>query len=259
MNGYFWARLRGALLLLAFALYGGATQAQEAPDLVGLNIAGAGFASGVLPGKHGTNYFFPRKGYFAGWQSKGIRTIRFSIIWERLQPTLNGELDNLYAGLLAGTFDEAAIYGMRVILDIHNYGRFRGEVIGTPAVPIAAYQDLMERIARRWGNHQALYGYDIMNEPYGSADAYWPAVAQAGIDAVRKHDHKSLLFIEGRSWSSSARWPRLNDDLLALHDPADKLVFSAHAYIDQNASGLYKQAPAGFVRFETGVARWANH
>lgn len=255
MKGRFWARLRVALLLVACGLYGGAAQAQEAPDLVGLNIAGAGFASGVLPGKHGTNYFFPRKGYFAGWQAKGIRTIRFSIIWERLQPALNGELDSLYAGLLDGTFDEAAIYGMRVILDIHNYGRFRGKVIGTPEVPIAAYQDLMERIARRWGNHQALYAYDIMNEPYGAADAYWPAVAQAGIDAVRRHDRKSLLLIEGRSWSSAARWPRLNDDLLALRDPADKLVFSAHAYIDQNSSGLYKQAPGADFDPMAGVKR----
>lgn len=266
MKVLFLTRLWAGLLLIVCGLYGGTVQSQESPDLVGLNIAGAGFASGVLPGKHGTNYFFPREGYFASWQTKGIRTIRFSIIWERLQPTLHAELDSLYAGLLERTFDEAAIYGIRVILDIHNYGRFRDNVIGTPAVPIDAYQDLMERIASRWGAHQALYAYDIMNEPYGEADDYWFAVAQAGIDAVRKYDGDSLLLIEGRSWSSAARWPRLNDDLLALHDPADKLVFSAHAYIDQNSSGLYKQPPpedfdpmAGVKRVEPFVQWLIKH
>lgn len=249
-------RMGSSVLVCTLTLSAAAITAQErAVDLVGLNIAGAGFASGVIPGKHGTNYFFPPEGYFEKWKSRGIRTIRFSIIWERLQPELNAELDEHYSLLLDSMFEQAADNDIQVILDVHNYARFQGEPIGTPAVPISAYQDLMERIARRWSNYAALYAYDIMNEPYGTANELWPTVAQAGIDGIRKYDSSRPLFIEGRSWSSSYRWPQHNDPLLALQDPADNLIFSAHAYIDQGSGGHYKEGPGDDFDLMSGVKR----
>lgn len=249
-----WSRVGFFVCTLTLSIV--STSAEDgAVDLLGLNIAGAGFASGVIPGKHGTNYFFPRDGYFEKWRSRGIRTIRFSIIWERLQPELNAELDENYSLLLDGMFEQAAENDIQVILDIHNYARFQGKPIGTENVPISAYQDLMERIAKRWSSYAALYAYDIMNEPYGSADPYWPAVAQAGIDGIRKYDSSRPLLIEGRSWSSSYRWPQHNDPLLELQDPADKLIFSAHVYIDRDSSGHYKEGPGDDFDLMIGVKR----
>jgi endoglucanase len=89
-------------------------------DLVGLNIGGAAFSGNVIPGKYKTNYFFPAPGYFAKWKAKGIETLRFPIMWERLQPALNAELDEDYAELIDQTLQQAAQYDMRIILDIHN-------------------------------------------------------------------------------------------------------------------------------------------
>jgi endoglucanase len=249
-------RISSWLLPCTFSLFAAGLSAQEHPvDLIGLNIAGAGFASGVIPGKHGTNYFFPGEGYFDKWKARGIRTIRFSIIWERLQPELNAALDENYSLLMDRMFEQAAENDIRVILDVHNYSRFKGEIIGTSSVPISAYQDLMERIARRWSGYAALYAYDIMNEPYGAANEYWPTVAQAGIDGIRKYDRSRPLFIEGRAWSSSYNWPRLNEPLLALKDPADNLIFSAHAYVDSNSSGKYKEGPGDDFDPMAGVKR----
>lgn len=249
-------RMGRNFLMCTLILSAAGISAQEsAVDLVGLNIAGAGFASGVIPGKHGTNYFFPPEGYFEKWKERGIRTIRFSIIWERLQPELNAALDENYSLLLDRMFEQAAENDIRVILDVHNYSRFHGEVIGTENVPISAYQDLMERIARRWNGYAALHAYDIMNEPYGAANEHWPTVAQAGIDGIRKYDRSRPLIIEGRSWSSSYRWPQHNDPLLELQDPADNLIFSAHVYIDSNASGLYKEGPGDDFDLMAGVKR----
>ncbi|HAQ86611.1 MAG TPA: endoglucanase [Pseudomonas sp.] len=232
-------RSKGILLGLTVALWSAASYAENI-DLVGLNIGGAAFSGNVIPGKYKTNYFFPAPGYFAKWKAKGIETIRFPIMWERLQPALNAELDEDYAELIDQTLQQAAQYDMRIILDIHNYARYRKQLIGTEAVPISAYADLLERVAKRWKDEKGLYAYDIMNEPHG-ADEYWPAAAQAGIDAIRKHDQKRPLLIEGNFWSSSYRWPKFNDPLLQLEDPSDKLIFSAHLYIDKHGSGHYKE------------------
>lgn len=232
-------RSKGIILGLALTLVS-ATSVAENIDLVGLNIGGAAFSSGHIPGKYNTNYFFPKPGYLKQWREKGIKTIRFPIMWERLQGELNGELDEDYAGRIEEVFKQAAENDMRVILDIHNYARYRKQLIGTEAVPISAYQDLLERIAERWKDQDGLYAYDIMNEPHG-ADEYWPAAAQAGIDAIRKYDQQRPLLIEGNFWSSSFLWPKFNDPLLQLKDPSDKLIFSAHLYIDKHSSGQYKE------------------
>lgn len=232
-------RSKGIIFGLALAL-ASATSAAENIDLIGLNIGGAAFSSGHIPGKFDTNYFFPKPGYLKKWSDKGIKTIRFPILWERLQSELNGELDEEYAKRIEDIFKQAADHDMRVILDIHNYARYRKQIIGTDAVPISAYQDLLERIAKRWKDQEGLYAYDIMNEPHG-ADKYWPAAAQAGIDAIRKHDKNRPLLIEGNFWSSSYLWPKFNDPLLQLKDPSNKLIFSAHLYLDKHGSGQYKE------------------
>lgn len=246
-------RIRGVFFGLALVLGSAASQAENI-DLVGLNIGGPAFASNKLPGKLDTHYFFPAPDYLALWQEKGIRTLRFPILWERLQPTLNESLDEDYASRIDDFLQQAADHDMRVIIDIHNYARYRKQLIGSEAVPISAYADLLERVAQRWKDHPGLWAYDIMNEPHG-ADRYWPAAAQAGIDAIRRHDRERPLLIEGNFWSSSAHWPKLNDPLLELKDPSDKLIFSAHLYLDRQGSGLYRERIAEDIDPMIGVRR----
>lgn len=226
------------LLSAAFLSLALVAPVQAGVDLVGLNLSGAGFAPQVLPGVNGTNYIFPSAAHFQQWKARGVNFVRFPIIWERLQPTLNGSLDSTYAALIDQTFAYAAKYGLKVVLDLHNYMRYRGNIIGTSSVPYSAYQNIMTRIATRWRGQSALYGYDIMNEPH-DALAYWPTAAQYGINGVRSIDNTRPIFIEGNGWASSYYWPRYNDSLLALTDPANKLIFEAHTYFDADGGGAY--------------------
>jgi endoglucanase len=256
MKRLIWALILGQVWLTAICAHAAESSsgAQHMP-LVQMNIAGAGFAPQVIPGQAGTNYFFPEPGYLDQWKAKGIRVIRFSILWERLQPVLEGEFDPGYAGRVDALLKQAADRDIGVIIDIHNYGLYRDRLIGSPAVPLASYRNLLERVAERWHASRGLQGYDLMNEPHDGADAYWPEVAQAGIDAVRKHDPARPIYVEGRGWSSAANWPKVNAPLLLLKDPANRLIFSAHLYLDQNGSGTYKAPPGADFDLDTGVAR----
>ena len=116
-------------------------------DLVGINLSGAGFASHILPGVNGKNYIFPTEAYFSQWSARGIKLVRFPIIWERLQPQLGAPLDKDYAQLIDQTFDFARKHGIKLILDLHNYMRYRGTVIGTGAVSFDHYKDFLIRIS----------------------------------------------------------------------------------------------------------------
>lgn len=225
------------------------------PPLIHLNVAAAGFSPETLPGKEGTNYVFPDVSYLDKWQEGGIKVIRFSIIWERLQPVQKGPLDPVYAKGVDTFLEQAAKRKMAVIIDIHNYGRYYNKIIGTPDVPTASYKDLMKRVAKRWGTNPGTYGYDLMNEPYGDADKYWKVNAQAGIDSVRVYDQTHPIYVEGRAWSNTAMFPDLNADLLTLTDPSNNLVYSAHLYLDEGSSGQYASRINGSFDPMIGVNR----
>jgi len=171
-----------------------------------------------------------------------------------LQPRLFGELDETYAKLIDRTFSYAAKYDVKVILDLHNYARYRGGVIGTDAVPYTSYQDVTTKIARRWSAQSALYAYDIMNEPH-DATAYWPTAAQYGINGVRVVDATRPIMIEGNGWAEATRWPQWNDSLLNLKDPANNLIFEAHTYFDENAGGSYSNTDVSRLSVNYGVER----
>lgn len=227
---------------ITFALFCGVSQLSLAQstsvELIGINMSGAGFASHVLPGMNNRNYIFPTESHFKYWKAQGINTIRFPVIWERLQPTLNSNLEPGYTKLIDEVFALGNKYNIKIILDLHNYARYRGKIIGTETVPYSAYYDVMRKIALKWSNQKSLEGYDIMNEPH-DALAYWPTAAQHAINAVRTVDHVRPIYVEGSGWSGTSRWHYYNDPLLKLKDPANNIIFEGHVYFDENSGGNY--------------------
>ena len=139
-----------------------------------------------------------------------------------------------------------------MILDLHNYARYRGQLIGSPQVSYASYADVWKRLALTFQKHPALYGYDVMNEPHDT-QGLWPRAAQTAVDSIRTVDMKTPIFIAGDSWSSAQRWPQVNGDLL-IKDPADNLIYEAHIYFDEDSSGNYASGMKG-VHPMIGVER----
>lgn len=232
----------------------GAWAATPTP-MVQVNLSGAEFGGEKLPGKANYDYVFPTAAALDGWKAKGIQIVRLPVLWERLQPKLNEPLDATHVKEIDQVLKLAAARGMSVLIDIHNYGTYRGNVIGSSSVPVSAYGNLMWRIAQRWGANPGLHGYDIMNEPHDAADVNWVANAQAAITQIRRYDSAKPIYVEGRSWASAARWASESNTLLTLRDPKNNLVFSAHLYIDSDASGTYPTPPGDDFDLDIGVKR----
>ncbi len=61
---------------------------------------------------------------------------------------------------------------------------------------------------------------------------------QAAIDGIRAAGATSqYIFVEGNSWSGAWTWVDVNDNLKALTDPQDKIVYEMHQYLDSDGSG----------------------
>jgi Ca2+-binding RTX toxin-like protein len=206
--------------------------------MLGINLSGAEF--GGTAGKFGWNYTYPTLKEISFYAEQGLSLVRLPVRWERLQPTLGGELDKAELGRVKQFLDDAAKAGVQVIVDVHNFGDWNGKTIGSKDVPIAKFADFWTKLAGAIGDKPALLGYDLMNEPHGMpSETTWPEAAQAATDAIRKLGDKHTIFVEGESWAAASNWAA-NNPFLDVKDPLDKIVYEAHVYFDKNGSGTYQ-------------------
>ncbi|MFN3402563.1 MAG: Ig-like domain-containing protein [Cytophagaceae bacterium] len=203
----------------------------------GVNLAGMEFG-------HYTNpwYGVPSTATLDYYNSKGLKLVRLPFLWERAQPTLGGVLASTYMADMDRVIANCRARGMSVILDVHNYCRYRDNIIGASGSPvtIAHFADLWQRLATRYANETAVYAYDLMNEPHDMPSSnLWFNIAQAGINAIRRVDNNHIIMVEGDHWANAVYWNQYSDNLKNLVDPANKIVYQAHQYFDANGSGGY--------------------
>jgi aryl-phospho-beta-D-glucosidase BglC (GH1 family) len=205
--------------------------------MLGVNLSGAEF--GNVGGSYGTAYIYPNAAELDYYQSKGMELIRLPFLWERMQPSLNGALSSAELARMNTFLDAADARGMKVILDVQNFGRYNGQVIGSSAVPVSAFQDFWTKLANAVKGHASIEGYGLMNEPHdmGSPDR-WPAAAQAAVNGIRTVDMTHDIMVGGDGWGGAWSWKLYNNNLW-INDPANKIVYEAHQYFDHDSGGEY--------------------
>lgn len=192
---------------------------------------------------------------------KGVTLVRQAHAWEKNQPTLNGPLNLTQVNAEIASMKLAARSGIDVIFDLHNYMRYDRkwpkECVATlnggltsikrcnaggqssSQVPPGALANVWGQLAAKLVGTPGLAGYDLMNEPntlLGGSE-FWCSEAQSAIDAIRKIDHGTTIYVEGYNWASATGWSR-NNPCFPLADPNNNLIYEAHTYWD-NGSGRF--------------------
>jgi endoglucanase len=208
----------------------------------GVNISGLEMNPGTLPGTANTDYAVPTSDELAYYQGKGVNIIRLPILWERLQPGVlsgNSRLNEPYLALIKQVIGAANQLGMRVIVDLHNYGQYVGNKIGNGVLTSSQFANLWYQLAGVLTNVAGVAGYDIMNEPNGMPSAAaWPYAAQNAVSAIRFVDNHTHIYVEGDDWSTAPEWQNVNGHL-SINDPANRIIYSAHVYGDRDSSGTH--------------------
>ncbi|MFN0291938.1 cellulase family glycosylhydrolase [Pedobacter helvus] len=214
----------------------------KTPAPFGVNLAGAEFGEIGEP-----HYSYPTTAELDYFKQKGLKLFRLPFKWERIQPILNGNLDNEELTKMKTFVSAAQARGLLVILDLHNYGRRKISgteyIIGSAQLSTAHVADVWTRLANEFKSYKNIWGYGIMNEPHDMlASTPWASIAQTIITAIRSIDTETSILVGGDSWSSAQRWPTASNNLKDLIDPANKLIFEAHVYFDKDASGKYQNS-----------------
>jgi len=199
----------------------------------------------------------------------GMNSIRFLIEWAAVEPS-PGEYDDVYLYNVRTRLDWARDAGLLVVLDMHQdlYGEGFAGGNGAPpwtcdAARYAAYQpaadwflgylddnvvacfdglwtdpDLQDHYARAWahvadqlGDHDAVIGFEVINEPWQGSFAFDEFEERAlqpfyelVIPAVRKKAPHWLAFVEPMSMSNLGR------DSHLTKMPFDNVVYAPHSY-----------------------------
>ncbi|GHU68666.1 cellulase [Bacteroidia bacterium] len=234
-------------LLLSLIVFGQKTENPMLP--FGVNLAGAEFGHGSkMPGEVNQDYFYPTIEDLDYWQSKQLALLRVPFKWERIQHETFGELTKSEVDVMKKLLQEAGKRNMQIILDLHNYGRRKtgatDYIIGSDSLPIEAFSSFWGQLVQALkGYEKSIYGYGLINEPHDMlASTPWARIAQAAIIEIRKYDNSTPIIVGGNHWSSADRWVNVSDELKYLYDPAHKLIFEAHVYFDEDASGVYRRS-----------------
>jgi len=211
----------------------------------GVNLAGAEFGEEEMPGNLDQQYTYPNAAELDYYISKGLKLIRLPFRWERLQNELGGSLETENLNRIKEVVKMATDRNMQVLLDLHNYGRYRlnneDVIIGTnDQVSIANVKDFWIKFANEFKDETNIWGYGIMNEPNNMlSDTPWFSIAQEIINGIRTVDTKTTIVVGGDGWSSAERWIEESDNLKDLVDSSNNIIYEAHVYFDANASGFY--------------------
>ncbi len=239
--------------------------APEPTWLAGVNLAGAEFGEGSLPGTHGVHYVYPTDAevdYFAG---VGMTVIRLPFRWERLQRSPFAELDAEELGRLDHVVSRATARELAVVLDPHNYARYDGALVGE-GISNEAFADFWRRLAARYGG-DPLVIFGLMNEPHSMATETWLAAANAAIAAIRGAGATNLVLVPGNGWTGAHSWTAdwygtpNGTVMTGVADPAGRFAYEVHQYLDGDSSGTSEACVGVTIGSErlAGFTAWLRH
>jgi endoglucanase len=265
---------RAIFLVIFSTIFFHAAAAYAALEFTGVNLSGAEFGQGNLPGTYGSDYLYPNSlelGYFA---SKGMNIIRLPFRWERLQTTPDATLDPTELARMDAVVNSETKAGIDVILDPHNFMRYypvpvsgrrsttfensTGGLIGG-TVPDAQGDVVTDAdFANFWGQLAAHYAnnprvmFGLMNEPNAVPEAQLINSENAAIASIRATGSKNTILVAGNSFTGAWTWNNQNGtttpatdtsnaaqmlNIIGITDPKNNIIVDMHQYMDSNGSG----------------------
>lgn len=261
-----------AALSLVLCASGAAAQPGKAgtclsgKPLRGVNMAGAEFNTGKMPGQVFKDYTYPTDKDLKYFAEQGANVIRLPFRWERVQRTLGGPLDELEVKVIRKVVEMASALDLCVILDAHNFGQYAKQKLGSPDLPTDRFTDFWLRMREAFPE-PGYVAFGLMNEPaHAAARGGWARAAQDVVTALRDAGSKHLLFVSGAGWSGAhdwaVKWQGLSnaEAFAGLRDPLKRSVLEVHQYADKDHSGMKGDCmpPERMKKLMGRVTDWAR-
>lgn len=174
----------------------------------------------------------------------GLNAFRLPVGWQYLvNNELGGTLDSTnfgnYDELVQGCLNAGA---QMCIVDIHNYARWNGDIIGQGGPTNAQFASLWSQLATKYKS-QANVAFGIMNEPHDLDINTWATSVQEAVTAIRNAGATSQkILLPGTDYTAAGGFSTdgSSDALMKvanLDGSTTNLIFDVHQYLDYDGSG----------------------
>lgn len=178
-------------------------------------------------------------------QDNGLNIFRLPVSWQYLtKKTLGGALNPTNFGYYDELVQSCLQLGAYCQIELHNYGRWEGTVIGQPNGPSnEQFADIWAQLAEKYASYETIW-FGIMNEPHDMASPDgWAASVQAAVNAIRNAGATTqYISLPGTSFQSAGAlmYDGSGAALAKVTNPDNSttgLIFDVHLYLNQYGNG----------------------
>lgn len=190
-----------------------------------------------------------------------LNAFRLPVGWQYLvNNNLGGTLDvtnfGNYNSLVTGCLNSGAAL---CIVDVHNYARWNGQIIGQGGPTNAQFSSLWSQLATKYANNNKV-AFGIMNEPHDLVVSTWAATVQAAVTAIRQAGATSnMILLPGSDYTHALN--SVSDGSYAalkavtnLDGSTTNLIYDFHQYLDSDGSGTHANCVTNNVAGFTAIA-----
>jgi len=174
----------------------------------------------------------------------GYNVFRLPVGWQFLtNNVLGGPINQANMAEYDALVQTCLATGASCIIDIHNYARWNGGIIGQGGPTNAQFAATWSAIATMYKNTPKVI-FGVMNEPHDIPDINaWATSVQAAVTAIRNAGATTqMILLPGNNWTSAATFISNGsaDALKKVVNPdgsVTNLIFDVHKYLDSDNSG----------------------
>ncbi|KAK3314301.1 cellulase [Apodospora peruviana] len=181
-------------------------------------------------------------------EDDGMNIFRLPISWQFLvNNKLGGDLDVTNLAKYDKLVQACLATGANCMIDIHNFARWNGGIIGQGGPTDDQFVSLWTQLATKYAASERIV-FELMNEPHHLDVQLWAATCQKVITAIRNAGAVTqMILLPGSNFDSAATLATEEGGaaaLMALTNPdgsTDNLLLDIHKYLDVDNSGTHAE------------------
>lgn len=212
----------------------------------GVNMAGFDFGMATTGTQDASQILTPPNEQMAHFVNDDKMNIfRLPVGWQFLVDSPGAQLNTGDFARYDSLVQACLSTGAACILDIHNYARWNGAIVGQGGPSNDQLANIWSQLASKYASRsQIIFG--VMNEPHDVPSiTTWAATVQACVNAIRTAGATSqIILLPGNDWTGAATF--VSDGSFAalsnvknIDGSTTNLIFDVHKYLDSDGSGTH--------------------
>lgn len=191
----------------------------------------------------------------------GLNAFRLPVGWQYIVDSVGGTLNSNfqnYDQLVQACLNSGA---SMCIVDIHNYARYNGAIVGQGGPTNAQFASLWSQIATKYKSNTKV-AFGIMNEPHDVDINEWATTVQAAVTAIRQAGATgNKILLPGNDYTSAGAFISNGSGaalmkVTNLDGSTTNLIFDVHKYLDSDNSGTHTSCTTNNVQVFQTLGDW---